>query len=100
MKYTTITLACFIGIAGCSPLPAAVFNKPGVSKAQFTEDSSKCEAGAQASNPAPGPTTGANTQGTYEECMTRLGYTKQGETPNKNKKNPTAGILVPSVVSQ
>jgi hypothetical protein len=89
MHNEVIFLAAALALGGCAPM---VFDKPGATQADFSEDSAKCRLVARGMNPggfyAQGSAsfvagaavgnaigTAANQRATYKDCMMAAGYT-------------------------
>ena len=89
MHNEAIFLAAALALGGCAPM---VFDKPGATQADFSEDSAKCRLMARGMNPggfyAQGSAsfvagaavgnaigTAANQRATYKDCMMAAGYT-------------------------
>jgi hypothetical protein len=89
MKRICLIALCLL--CGCS-LPAAVWEKEGVTHAQFNIDNRNCEGKAAQVNYGAGPSSGLEHKAYYEECMEALGYVKEGRK-EKTDRNEPDGVL-------
>lgn len=98
MRYKLFPIVACLTIAGCAPV---IWDKPGVTQAQFNQENAQCRMVARGMNPGtfyaegkPAFVAGAalgnaigtaiNTAATYRDCMMATGYTPENPQTQAN----------------